>query len=199
MVQKEKGPDGAPEPVPPIQENDPAASAGERPEDVAEPAEGPSSRRQGDFRLIAEDASGLARDMLALFVAELRLSLSTVLVMVALAAMSGLLLAGAFIFLGGSAAWILVTAGLSGPVVAGLLLVAFLLIMTWLAYIWARRLSRDLMFGGTRSALHALTALRWTLPEEKQSDTQTDSGSTPGGSRTAESDRPQDGAQRSSD
>lgn len=170
------------------------------PGDTPEPTSpGPGSEEQGDFRLIADDASGLVKDMLALLVAELRLSLSTALVMVALAAMSGLLLAGAFIFLGGSAAWMLVDMNIAGPVVAGLLLVIFLLALTWLAYVWARRLSKDLTFGGTRSALHALTALRWTLPEEKQSDTQTNSGSTPGTGRTAEGDRSQDGAQRSSD
>ena len=188
------------------QDDDPAApAAGEGPDGAApdsarEPSDrAPSDRAPSDFRQLGKDASGLGRDMVALLVAELRLSLSTILVMIALSAMSGLLVAGAFIFLGGSTAWVLVTTGLASPVVAGLLLVAFLLTLTWLAYVWTRRLSKDLTFRGTRDAVQALTALRWTLPEEKQNDTQTDAGSAPRPGGAATGSRSQNGAQRSPD
>ncbi|MBZ2187604.1 phage holin family protein [Alcanivorax sp. JB21] len=201
MVQTEREPERPRS----AQDNDPVApAAGEGP-DGALPDAGDDQGERGpsgtgsDFRQLGKDASGLARDMLALFVAELRLSLSTILVMIALAAMSGLLVAGAFIFLGGSAAWMLVTTGLASPVIAGLLLVVFLLTLTGLAYIWTRRLSKDLMFRGTRNAMLALTTLRWTLPEEEQGDNQTDSGPTPGRGGAAESAGPQNGTQRSPD
>lgn len=117
-----------------------------------------------DLRHIGNDASALARDTLALLKAELRLFLTTLLTIIMLAAMTGLLLAGALMVAGGTTAWVLVDTGRLTPLMAGMLMVFFLLLTTVAAWLWIRRLTADMRFAGSREAVQAIAALRMTLP-----------------------------------
>lgn len=117
-----------------------------------------------DLRHIGNDASALVRDALALLRAELRLFLTTLLTIIMLAAMSGLLLAGALMVAGGTTAWALVDTGKLSPLMAGMLMVFFLLLIIMAAWLWIRRLTADMRFAGSREAVQAIAALRMTLP-----------------------------------
>jgi hypothetical protein len=134
-------------------------------------ASGPASGQAGDtsereqLRLkeetaelgrLGEDLLGWFRDSLALLGTEARLFLATLLLVVALAAMVGLLVAGAWVFLGAAAVLMLVREGGVNPALATFAGAAVLTVTAVLVYAWIRRLARELGFARTRAGWAAL-------------------------------------------
>ncbi|WP_111656860.1 hypothetical protein [Isoalcanivorax indicus] len=158
------------------------------PEEEASAGGGDPFAALDDLRHIGGDASALARDTLVLLKAELRLFLTTLLTIIMLAAMTGLLLAGTLMVIGGSTAWALVDAGRLTPLMAGLAMVCFLLVATGLAWLWIRRLTADMRFAGSREAVRALAALRMTLPRENSDVDEAAQGASSGAGATPEGD-----------
>lgn len=105
---------------------------------------------------LGEDLLGWCRDSLALLGTEARLFLATLLLVMALAAMVGLLVAGAWVFLGAAAVLLLVREGGMNPALATFIGAGLLTVTAVGVYIWIRRLARELGFSRTRAGWASL-------------------------------------------
>jgi len=105
---------------------------------------------------LGEDLLGWFRDSLALLGTEARLFLATLLLVMALAAMVGLLVAGAWVFLGAAVVLLLVREGGVNPALATFIGAAVLTVTAVLVYAWIRRLAREMGFVRTRAGWAAL-------------------------------------------
>ena len=149
------------------QRRDATEQARERVEDNAEAGTDESTHSAEHERLrlkeeaaelgrLGEDLLGWFRDSLALLGTEARLFLATLLLVMALAAMVGLLVAGAWVFLGAAAVLLLVREGGISPALATFIGAAVLAMTAVAAYAWIRRLAKELGFARTRAGWAAL-------------------------------------------
>ena len=144
------------------QETDAATDSG-GPDPSSEQAREADEREQlrlreeaAELGRLGEDLLGWFRDSLALLGTEARLFLATLLLVVALAAMVGLLIAGAWVFLGAAVVLLLVREGGLNPALATFLGAAVLTVTAVLVYAWIRRLARERGFARTRAGWAAL-------------------------------------------
>lgn len=105
---------------------------------------------------LGEDLLGWFRGSMELMGTEARLLMASLLLVLALAAMVGLLVAGAVIFLGAAAMLLLVREGGISPPMAALLGALVLGAGAAAAYIWIRHLAGEMGFTRTRKSWAAL-------------------------------------------
>lgn len=105
---------------------------------------------------LADDVRGWFGSSVTLMGTEARLFLASLLMVVALAAMVGLLVAGAVIFLGAAGVLMLVREGGISPALAALIGATALSIGAAAVYFWIRRVAREMGFVRTRKSWAAL-------------------------------------------
>ncbi len=143
-----------------------AAEAGGGPHDTAAEEPVSDATRQAAETRVQEEIAALGQlggDVLSwlqgsvkLMGTEARLFLASLLLVVALAAMAGLLIAGAFIFLGAAAVLMLVREGGISPPLAAFIGAVALCASAVAAYAWIRRVAREMGFARTRKSWAAL-------------------------------------------
>lgn len=136
----------------------PHGSAAEEPvSDAAQQAA--ETRVQEEIAALGQlggDALSWFQGSVKLMGTEARLFLASLLLVVALAAMAGLLIAGAFIFLGAAAVLMLVREGGISPPLAAFIGAVALCASAVAAYAWIRRVAREMGFARTRKSWAAL-------------------------------------------